>query len=563
MIARVMHGIAVGAIAALLGASAPAMAQELPNAVTPTTAEPTSSPTGPSTAPPIVSVQLPSVQKEVPGAQAHGADLPVRPPRSPLGDLWGEARARLEHLAPLGLDAQGTLQSTKQWLATRVVAGGRLHVSDRLQVDLELEGANGLAAGDRIALGTAYTGRPFLQARDNTSDLSRVVPRKAMLTWTTDLGQVLVGAQSFGWGAGLLASDGKLDNDFGDAQLGNVVARLALATRPLARWATQPLWRDLAVFVAADYVLRDDNASVWDGDRAQAGVLGVRASDQHLALGLLVALRNQTDRYDATRPGDKLATTQIIATDAWARWQRPVGPVRLGLEGEVAVIAGHTTRPYSDETLANGADVRQVGALGRLRVDHDASHTTWKLQAGYASGDNDIRDGTARQFTMHSDHRVGLVLFGQVLPLLQARSLDRLADPGLVAVRPPAARFAVQAGGQVANAAYLQPVVRWRPLPPLDVRLGYVLAVAAADVADPYQTAIRGGFATTPGGTVQGGRTYGHEVDARVSWDVALPQQVTLRVGAEGGVLVPGAALAGVVGLDTPWLARGLLTVLW
>jgi hypothetical protein len=515
-------------------------------------------------------------------AQSSPTGTPSVAAAPPMWQTHGEARLRSEAMPSFGLDAKGTPSARELWWLSRLVAGARWRLAPTLVVDLELEALNGWLGGDATGLGTAYTERPFLQARDGRGDLARVLPRKAMVTWTSPIGQLLVGAQTFQWGAGMLAADGNQDNDFGDGWQGNIVARAAFATRPLAGTRLAPLWRNLTVFVGADLVVRDDNASLLDGDEAKAAVLGVRASDETLSWGLLVAARDQTDRDDPWRPGEARAETQVLVTDLWAKWLRRWASSTLTLEGEAAWVNGTSTRPWSDETVAvvsgaavsgatgrtGGAKVNQLGALARLRFEHQPSATTWKLELGYASGDNDIRDATARQFAMHSDHNVGLVLFDQVLPLMQARSIDRLADPGLVAVRPPGARFAVHAGGQVANALYLHPVLRWRPLPPLDLRLGYVLAAAAADVADSYQTAIHGGFATTPGGVVQGpgsqaGRTYGHELDLRATWDLGLLDTLTLRFGAEAGVLIPGSALSGVAGLGTPWLARGLASLLW
>jgi hypothetical protein len=210
----------------------------------------------------------------------------------------------------------------------------------------------------------------------------------------------------------------------------------------------------------------------------------------------------------------------------------------------------------------SGSDVLQLGGLARVRVDLDALRLTTALEAGYASGDNDPRDGVARTFSMHSDHNVGLVLFDQVLPMMTARAADRLASPSLLGTPPPSLRFLINPGA-VQNAAYLHPVVKWRPADVVELRLGYLYAVAAADVTDAYQSALSGGYSTTPGGRVQGGRAYGHEVDARVAVRLPLLAATSLLVGAEGGVLIPGSAFDGVTGLGTPWLARGLASFRW
>ncbi len=527
------------------------------------------------TAQPVTNVQLPApatpeglpvATASAPAPQPHGADLPARHVRAQAWDVAGQLELSHAAVANVGVDDVGTRSGQTQVGQARLIAGGRAQIGERTRLDLELETHSAALWGDPLTLGQGYTARPFVEDRAGRSDLARVLPRKAAVTVRTDVGQFSFGFQTFTWGTGMLANDGsgaqQADGpQFGSSRLGNIVLRAAYALQPLQA-AHSPFWRSLAAFIAADGVVRDDNASWLDGDRAYSGVLGVRADHAGDALGLLVSLRTQRDRVDPWRPAEASAT-QVVVVDGYGKKSLELtAEQRLQLEGEVAAILGHTTRPYGDETFQNGAAVVQLGAVGRLRWDHDAMHLSTHLELGYASGDNDPRDATARQFTMHTDHNVGLLLFEQVLPAVSARSVDRLADGQLVAQPPASARFAINQGA-VQNAGYIHPVVRWRPLQPLELRFGWLFAVAASDVMDPYQTGVHGGFATTPGGQVRGGRVYGHEFDARAAWTQPLPGQFTVRVGAEGGVFLPGAAFDGMLDLGTPWLARGFLALGW
>ena len=79
------------------------------------------------------------------------------------------------------------------------------------------------------------------------------------------------------------------------------------------------------------------------------------------------------------------------------------------------------------------------------------------LETGWASGDGNNGDETARSFSLHSDYNVGLVLFDEVLPSLQARSVERLADASLSAVPAPGLQYAVPQGG--VNNSYLPSTV--------------------------------------------------------------------------------------------------------
>jgi hypothetical protein len=495
-------------------------------------------------------------------AQVARADdaavIGAAPPPPAATTRWGESRLR-GLVATRFVDDPGDA-GPRAWIQSRVTAGFRDQLAPDLQLTVELEALNGYVAGDATALGTSVDDHPFPVARDGRGDLVRVLPRQAYVAWTTRVGRVTAGAQSFGWGTGMLANDGAGDEPFGDAWTGNVVARLAFATRPMPA---------LAVFAAGDYVLRDDNANVYDGDRAVAAVIGARATAGPYAAGVLASVRHQRDRDEPYRPGAAALTTAYVV-DAWGRLGLdPAAGQHVALEAEGALVLGHSTRPWSDATVPGGADLRQLGGVARVRWDHDAARLTATLEGGYASGDDDPLDATARTFTMHTDHNVGLVLFDQALPLVSARGVDRASDPMLVGAPTPGLRFAINPGA-VQNAIYGAAVAKLRPAPPLDLRLGYVYAVPAADLVDPYETALHGGFATSAGGRMRWRGAYGHELDARAAYDVHLPRALVLRTGLEGGVLVPGAAFDGVPGIHPDggparalWLGRVLLSLLW
>ena len=106
-------------------------------------------------------------------------------------------------------------------------------------------------------------------------------------------------------------------------------------------------------------------------------------------------------------------------------------------------ILGHTTRPYLEETFEDGAEIRIWWHDTRYcpsSPDQNAS------EIGYASGDNDPMDSTMRTFNFHSSFGVGLVLVDHVLPMMSARSVDRINDESLLDVTPPSLRFTVNQG---------------------------------------------------------------------------------------------------------------------
>ena len=498
----------------------------------------------------------------------HGADRPTRPRRDKAWDARGHLRARIDGTTDPALDPQGTTSGSTLWGSSRAVVGADWKPNDVTHVELELEALNGRFAGEMTEVGTAYSDDVFARRRADTRDLGRILPRKLSATFTAPrVGRFSVGAQLFSWGTGMLANDGAGDPDFGDPDTGDVVARVSYRAAPWHQRDDAPSGlRGLSFFLAGDLVLRDDRASLFDGDLAASGMVGFRLTHPRVDVGAFGMARWQQDRQDPLRPDDAPTQTLVFPVDVHARalLTRPEAPHRLILEGEVAVIAGSTDRPYTDEALVDGASVLGLGTVVRLRYDHDPSRFTARIEVGYASGDDDRQDATVQGFAFHTDHNVGLVLFDQVLPLLTARALDQAATADPAPASTSGGRFTVNQGA-VSNAVYLNPVLRWRPIAGLDLRAGYVAAWTAADFVDVYQSALNGGAPTTPGGIQPGTRDLGHEVDLAIRYLIGLPRALSLELGVEGGVLLPGSAFDGIAGsrLDTQWLGRGRVDFRW
>ncbi len=475
-------------------------------------------------------------------------------PTAPTWDVHGELGLRGLGAASFGTDDIGTRSGQTRWAQSRLIAGASWRTAG-FGAELEVEALNGTFAGDGLHLGERYDSDLFLTPRDGrASAVQRVLPRKATLHFDTPIGRLLVGPQVFHWGLGLVAHDGRTPSAFGDPRQGNIVSRVAFATRPL-QGARSKLLASLLVFAGADLVVRDDNSVLLDGDVALAALAGARVEHEGTALGAFVAARAQTDREDQHRPDGARAETRVVAIDGFARHAFATTAQRRVIgEAEIAGLLGESSRPYSDETL-KGVAVRALGAVARGRLELDALGLDGQVEVGYASGDNDPRDATARAFAFHSDFNVGLVLFDQVLPAIAARSLDRLADPTLLSRPPPSLRYAVPQGA-VSNAAYLQSSLRWRPTPALELRLGWLLAASAGSVVDPYQSGMRAGEPTTAGGQPATSGLYGQEWNASVRGLMALKGRLRLGLGAEAGILLPGAVFDGVQGLGRPWLGR-------
>lgn len=498
-------------------------------------------------------------------AEPRGAEAPARARRSQAWDVRGEARLRAIGWSDPPLDDLGTTSERPWWMTSRVLIGADWRPSDDLLVDVELEALQGALAGPRTEVGRVQGEDTFRISRSDHRDPLTVLPRKLYVQWTAPrVGRLTVGAQMFSWGTGILANDGAGDEPFGDPNQGSVVARASFATRP-ASGAASPQASALAIFAAFDVVLRDDNAFLYRGDTAIQGLIGLRTDTPRLTLGAFGVARFQRDRPDPRDPRAQRTTVTAFPMDAHVRVQltRPDAANRVDLEAEVVHIRGRTDRSYSERTQGDSR-INSLGAVLRARWDHQPSHLTATLEAGYASGDADGRDDVVRTFSFHTDHNVGILLFEHLLPLISARGVDRALDPSLSALAPPGSRYLVNQGA-VSNAWYLFPVLRARPVTGLDLRLGWLVSWADAPLSDAYQTAVAGGYPVGPGGVREAGRFYGHEIDGRIGYTLRLPSEVSLELGVEGAAFLAGSAFDGLGGARLPaqGLGRGRVTLSW
>lgn len=462
-------------------------------------------------------------------------------------------------LGDFSVDALGTRAERTAYLDARLRLRGEARV-DAWRFVGELDVVDGQVAGALSPVGTVLGVDTFDRRRDRLDGPFAITPRELRVELDTSIGRFSLGQDVPTWGLGMLVNGGWEDAEFGRARGGNVVSRLAFATRPLSGLDAPRLVRDVVVAAAGDFVFRDDQAFVLLGDLAGGASLAVFGTDGDTTLGVLGALRAQRDRSAASDPGGARRTLDVVAVDAFARHQligdakAPVA-LELGLEG--AVTLGHTDRLVLESTAVGGASVQGLGALARaeLRV-YDWLHA--RLEAGLASGDDDPYDATVRTFSFNTAHPVGLVLFSQVLPMVTARAADRVASPALRDRAPPGLRSSVNQG-TVSAARYLYPTVRLQVAEPLELRLGYLLAGASGAFTDVYRTAEAGGYASAPGGGRAREALLGQEFLVGLRLRVPL-DPVTLLAGLDATAFVPGPTLASI-GVGTIGLVRTSLQV--
>lgn len=418
-----------------------------------------------------------------------------------------------------------------------------------LDINLGIDALTFRLHGDPSNLGQSLGSNTYRERIDGDAKLLWL-PRTAAIGYTSAIGRFQCGQQTSHWGLGLLINDGRDRQRFGLARNGNTNLRCLYATKPITSLPK------LNLFLTGDAVYRDDNAQWRLGDRAYGGSIGIRYGEHSSQIGLLTSLRNQTDRTDYLYPESERTKLEVMVIDIFWRHQLYQGAVEVQWEGEIATIAGHTDRPYLEETYENGARVQSLG--GATSISGLWQQNLLQLEVGYASGDNDPTDRVIRNFAFHSSYGMGLIFIDQVMPALSARAVDRVNDPSLIDVTPPSLRFLVNQGG-FQGSGYVSPTAEIELPWGLNLRTTYFYFAGGPALVDIYQSNLNGGYNTSYGGQVATGASIGHEVNFRLGYTWSNDDTGQIRLHAESGVFLPGPALDGVI--DSPIYALQLTTL--
>jgi hypothetical protein len=452
----------------------------------------------------------------------------------------GSYRLRVAGLSAFDLDASGT--DTGQ----RVRGRHRLRIDPTIElgpvtVYLQIDVLTGQVFGDVNPVGARFVERRHGEPDDRYDGWTTVEPRQAWLELDTRYLRVEAGQMASGWGMGLLAGDGEDDaaternrwvERFGDRWSGDLVQRLTVATRPLAFFQHGKA-SDVLVGVGIDQVYQDDQASLLDDDSALELLGFVVYPGEEVTAGAHVVHRRQDDR-----DGDSLVSTAI---DLHGRWTLPLYMVGadLRLMAEGVLVLGETDR-LRPAGSPEGVDLLQLGWAARGEMSWRCPRVALGVEVGYASGDADPDDGDHKAFTFDPDHRVGFVLFQDVLRLITLRGAERLADPAQVGVVPAGAEQ-LPTDGAVRNAWYVFPGVTWRP-GPWQLTAAAMAAWAAQPFLDPAATYEAGGLARNHRGR-PAQRFYGAEALGAAHYGLELPGVGQASAGLQAGLFLPGGAL--------------------
>lgn len=374
----------------------------------------------------------------------------------------------------------------------------------RAAVDAELHFVGGEAAyGQRLD--------PVVQVRQRAPEFR--LTQAYVLAQGENLA-VRVGLVRSHFGMGILANGGEdtpvgltRDSPFGYARQGDRVMRVSVVGLPRGLVVTpgKPTRAPLALALAADAIIDDDQARWQDGDRAWQVLGGVFANPAGYKVGMGAAHRRQTHGE-----GGETAVTIVLAS---AQIDHAVNGATLFARAEGAGFIGETDFIGS---ATRRESLRILSAGGALRIG--AEHEKWValVEAGLASGDANPFDAELHAFSFDRDYRVGLLLFGPATRQISAQTAFNAGDPRLRA-RPSRGYDNLASGGAITNARYLNPRVSYAVVKALTLHAGYVLAQTDEPYADAFQSGLAGGSAVGPRGA-KDANSYGHEIDLGVDF---------------------------------------------
>ncbi len=486
-------------------------------------------------------------RKDFRAPSSEGVSLSIR----------GEYQQRYRAMSDLRLQApvrhpEATTLGQNKYLYHWLRLNGRFSFKGKVSLVAQIDVPRGLIAGDNT--------RYVEAARDSLSEArwSEVHPRWLYLQYDSPIGMFRLGQQGSHWGMGLLANDGDHPTLFGDYQRGTLSERLLFVTTPLGKGTP------LSIAVAGDVIFQDQTADlVQDHDRAFQGVLAVLYRTQPAELGLYGVIRHQErDRQAVSQFTPYTDSLTVGVLDLAGKFTVPVPGSRSFAYGqfEAALVLGSTsflrgayttpidpTQPREDEVVRSFGAAAMLGAVHVSGGGKDAwGDLVGEVEMGYASGDADPGDGVTKRFTFDANHRVGLVLFNQVLAWKTARAATIAEDPELVARAAPGLDL-LPSRGAVFGAQYLNPRMIFRPRRWLDLKTGVVIAQTTADLVDPYRHGALGNVANYDGGNSRR-HDLGLEIDLGISARIPVDTTATAQVGVEGGVLFPGHAFDDVNG---------------
>jgi hypothetical protein len=498
--------------------------------------------------------------------------------------IHGEYELRLDRMQSFPLDPTestvlahpGTTSDSlgqNTWLEHWFRITPRFDIGTTLSLVAQMDLVTGVVLGD-----TAHDVWSDQTPRDTLNGFSNPQPRWLYLDWLSPIGLFRVGQQPNHWGMGLVANDGDHASLFGDYRYGSISDGLLFGTKPLGKDGP------LTVALGGQYVYKDPTVVLSRGDRAVQGVVAAYVEKGLNKLGVYGVYRHQWN--DTHNSGDPFFTytedlnvgvldaagnfaTRVVGQDAWLFGSAEAATI-LGTTNEIRTqaqsLSGQSTKivSYGGATQVGVVHVAKDAAAVHEAQAASATPADWgdlvaQLELGYASGDANPYGDTQSRFTFDPNHKVGLLLFDEVMRFQTARADVAAQDPHLSnAARLTPGTNLIASNGGIFGAEYINPTVIVRPRPWFDLKGGMVLAQTTSDYVDPYRYAVQGSPVNYNGGSASH-HDLGVELDGGFEVRATTEYGIRFHAGAQVGVLIPGGAFDDANGnrMQAPWIAIG------
>jgi hypothetical protein len=373
-----------------------------------------------------------------------------------------------------------------------------LNFEDRAKFFMTIDGLDGVVWGDNQSLASTalFAGDPSYTGAEGTE----VDPIQFERIWTefkVPVGLLRVGRQGSHWGMGLLANDGNgLDNDlFGENKYGSTYDRVIFATRPVDVVTTvasmvspkaKPVSFPLVTAIGVDRLVEDpliqyygyscsidnpddgcpqledhDVTEERDEDR-RTDTWWVDPRDDVFEMIYVLMYKNDGQKFGKNLVGDVTLGTYIVnrmqaetesnvlIVDAYGKFEL-AGVLAeaeiLSITGETRAITLQNADPEAEDPLYKQAAI--AGGVARLGYQNELF--TGLMEAGFASGDDDVTDENFTGRPIHPDHNVGLLLYEEIISRVTATGWGEDAR-------------GLWSNGGVYNSKYIYPNVRFRPM---------------------------------------------------------------------------------------------------
>ena len=384
-----------------------------------------------------------------------------------------------------------------------------------------------------------------------TEDVDMAQLRKAYMqasfgNWFTVGG----GYTTSDWGLGFVANNGdhhwsSKSAQFTHSKGGDITNRILFATGPHT---------DQNILVSLFLDNPQDDDVLLSGDEAFQAGGAIMFGSKLNSLGLS---GYKTGLYGIHRwinhPGNK--TTQATVLDIFGGLLFSMGEkLHLSVEFEGVLIFGETDlAPSTDfpvHDLLNGGGV--------FRVSLDADFVGCVFDFVYASGDANNYDQSQNAFKSDPNFNMGFLLFDQVLASQTGVTPTTASDPDLVGI-PSDDLDRIPTRGSITNTLSAYPRLWFKPLKMLEIYGGVLFALADRPYHDAANSRLEGDLRNSLNGPT--GNYYGTEIDLGIRFWIPI-YGVTLELGVEGGVFLPGNAFDTPTGsMESVYGLRGTLNI--